>query len=143
MDESLPVEKLDKTTRHLIRLAMKSRKRAYAPYSKYRVGCAIQSAKGKVHLGCNVENASYSLAICAERVALGKMVSRGERLFKRLVVVTSSDDPVFPCGACLQCIAEFGAEAAIVAVNSRGTLFKQAQLKELFPHFFSKKQLSS
>lgn len=142
MDDARPVEQLDKTTLRLVRLAMKSRKRAYAPYSKYRVGCAIQGAK-KLYSGCNVENASYSLAICAERVAIGKMVSRGERSFKRMVVVTSSDEPVFPCGACLQCIAEFGGDSSIIAVNSRGTLFKQAQLKELFPHFFSKRQLSS
>ena len=139
--ESRAVETLDKTTRRLIRYALKSRKKAYAPYSKYRVGCAVLSVSGKVHTGCNVENASYSLAICAERVALAKMVTRGERAFRRIVVATSSEDPVFPCGACLQCLVEFGAEALVFAVNSRGTLFKEAKVKDLFPQFFSKRQL--
>jgi cytidine deaminase len=137
-----PIENLDKRHLRLLKHALAARKRAYAPYSKYLVGCAIQDNKGKIHTGCNVENASYGASVCAERVAIGKMVSRSSREITRLVVVTSSEDPVFPCGLCLQVIAEFGKKAKIIAVNRRGTLFQLVPFEALFPQAFSPEKLN-
>lgn len=136
-----PIEELDKKTLRLVRKALRARKKAYAPYSKFRVGCALVDDKGKIHTGCNVENVSYSLSLHAEEVATGKMVSRGGREIEVLVVATSSEEPVFPCGSCRQFIAEFGGRTRIVATNIRGSVFREKGLFELFPDAFSRKDL--
>lgn len=136
-----PIEDLNKGLKRLVRLAMQARKKAYAPYSKFLVGCAVRDTRGKVHTGCNVENASYSAAVCAERTALVKMVSRGSREFRWIVVVTSSEEPCFPCGVCLQVISEFGKRATVIAVNQTGTLFRAASVAELYPAAFSQEYL--
>jgi cytidine deaminase len=120
---------------------MAARKKAYAPYSNYLVGVAIVDSKGGVHSGCNVENASYGASLCAERVAIGKMVSRGSKKIDLVVVVASSDTPVFPCGMCLQVIQEFGHKARVLAINSRGTLFEATTMEALFPSAFSPEKL--
>lgn len=141
MHEPLPIEDLQKGLRRLVRLALQARKRAYAPYSGFHVGCAIQDTKGRVHTGCNVENASYPAAICAERSAIVKMVSRGSREARWIVVVTSSEQPCFPCGVCLQVISELGRNSIILAVNGTGTLFQTARFSDLYPQAFSKEFL--
>lgn len=142
MSEVKPIENLDKATLKLVRMAMRTRKRAHAPYSKYRVGCALLDDKGKIYTGCNVETANYSGTICAERTALVKMVSRGGKRCRRMVIVTSTDIPAFPCGECLQMINELGRDSTVFAVNVRGTIYRQASLAELFPYAFSKEMLT-
>ena len=139
-----PIEELDRKALRLVRLALSARKKAYAPYSKFLVGCALIDGKGKVHTGCNVENASYGVAQCAERTAIGKMVSRGgSREIRTLVVVTSSDEPCFPCGICRQMIFEFGRKTRVVAVNLRASRFREASMQELLPGAFSREQLET
>ena len=143
MAEVKPIEDLDAKTQKLVRRALKVRKRAYAPYSKYLVGAIVVDSKGKIHSGCNVENSNYGGSICAERNAVTKMVSRGGRQIRRVIIVASSDEPAFPCGFCRQVIAEFGPNAEIVAVNRRATQFSDSSMTDLLPFQFSKKQLRS
>jgi cytidine deaminase len=139
MTESLPIEKLPSRAMKLVRLAKKAQKKAYAPYSKYQVGCVLVDNEGKLYSGCNVENVSYSAVLCAERVALGKMVSKGSRKLKKIILITPSEEPIFPCGVCLQVLQEFGAEAEVLSVNRRQTLFRESTIKELYPQAFSQR----
>ncbi len=137
-----PIEDLPKAIGRLVRKAKAARKKAYAPYSKFLVGCALLDDEKKMHSGCNVENVSYSATVCAERVAVGKMVSRGARHISVVVVLTNSDEPVFPCGVCLQVLNEFGKEAEVYAVNRRATVFARATIAELLPSRFEQRHLS-
>lgn len=117
----------------LVTAARAAQQQAYAPYSRYRVGAAIEGEDGSVHLGCNVENASYGLTICAERAAVAAAVGAGVRRFRRVVVVTDSDPPGPPCGACRQVLAEFGD----MAVESVGPVTRRAwPLTALLPEAF-------
>lgn len=136
------VGKLDRDSRNLIARALKVRARAHAPYSSFLVGCALEDERGKIHTGCNVETASYSGTICAERAALVKMVSRGGKECRRIVVVTSSDVPAFPCGFCLQMIQELGSESEVIAVDIHGKKYRAAYFRELMPYAFSKEMLT-
>ena len=104
----------------LVRLALRARERAYAPYSNFKVGACLLAAKGRVFTGCNVENASYGLTVCAERVALWKAISEGESDFVRMIVASGSGRPAPPCGACRQFLAEFAPELIIVSATMRG-----------------------
>lgn len=136
MTEFRPIEDMDKSTRRLVKFALRVRRKAYAPYSKFLVGVAVQDNQGKIHTGCNVENVSYSVSLCAERVAIAKMVTRGARECRKLVVLTTHEEPVFPCGNCLQFIHEFGKKTQVFAVNRRATVFREATLSELLPYGF-------
>jgi len=104
----------------LVTLAREARKHAYAPYSGFRVGAALRTSSGHVYTGCNVENASYGLSMCAERVAVGKAVSEGHRGFEALAVV--SETMASPCGACRQVLAEFGLDTTVVMADLKQSL---------------------
>ncbi len=119
----------------LVRAALAVRENAHAPFSKFRVGAAIEDASGKIHTGCNIENATYGLTICAERVAILKAISEGAREFKRVVVAADTDMLTPPCGACRQILWEFSGDIEIVLVNLRGTK-ETLRLKNLFPRPF-------
>lgn len=120
----------------LVAAAVKAKEAAYAPYSNFRVGAAIETADGRVFTGCNVENASYGLTICAERVAAGAAVAAGARAFVRVVVATDVDPPSSPCGACRQVLSEFGHDIAIEAVGPHWN--RQWTIAELLPAAFDK-----
>jgi len=123
----------------LISAARAAQARAYAPYSKFRVGAALESTEGEVFSGCNVENASYGLTICAERAAVFAAVSAGATRFRRAVVVSDVDPPAAPCGACRQVLAEFGLDLAIDGVGSKGVV--RWRLSDLLPVAFGPEQL--
>jgi len=118
------------TTEDLIAVAWEARERAYAPYSNFKVGAALLSADGQVFQGCNVENISYGLTICAERVAMGAAVAQGVTKFDKVAVVADTKEPVSPCGACRQVLAEFGVKTIILA-NKQGSV--EFSLEELLP----------
>lgn len=118
----------------LVQKAVDVRERAYAPYSEYAVGAALETDSGEVFLGCNVENASYGLGMCAERVALGAAVASGHRRFRRLALSTRGDLPASPCGACRQVLAEFSPELEIV--SDGGDVRQMWRLHELLPARF-------
>jgi cytidine deaminase len=104
----------------LLDAARRARENAVAPFSKFRVGAAVRTKSGKIYSGCNVENASYGLTICAERVAIFKALSEGERKFDAVAVVTDTDKLTPPCGACRQIIWEFCGDSEIVLGNLKG-----------------------
>jgi cytidine deaminase len=112
----------------LIDLAWQTRDRAYAPYSTFHVGAAVQDAHGNIFTGCNVENLSYGLTICAERVAIASAIAAGSRDLKRIVVVADTDTPVSPCGACRQVMAEFGISEILLCNRHEQLTFTLEQL---------------
>lgn len=114
--------------------------KAHAPYSKFHVGAALESVDGRVFVGCNVENASYGLTICAERMAAGAAVAAGATRFRRVVIVTDVDPPAAPCGACRQFLVEFGTDIQVDAVGPRSS--RHWQLGELLPATFDKGSLT-
>lgn len=122
----------------LIAQAMAARERAYAPYSGYRVGAALLGRSGRVYTGCNVENAVYPLATCAERTAVVKAVSEGEREFVAIAVVTENGGA--PCGSCRQTLREFGEEIVVLIANASGA-YRETTLAQLLPDSFSQKDL--
>jgi cytidine deaminase len=124
----------------LITLATEARANAYAPYSQYAVGAALLTASGRVYVGCNVENASYGLTICAERTAAVKAVCDGQYEFVALAVVTESG--VAPCGACRQVLGEFGPAMRILVADVDGS-YREFALSELLPDHFGPSQLLS
>jgi cytidine deaminase len=131
MNEWLPEE--------LVARAMAARERAYAPYSGYRVGAALLGRSGRVYTGCNVENAVYPLCICAERTAVVKAVSEGEREFVALAVVTENGGS--PCGSCRQTLREFGDDIAVLIADARGD-YRETTIAELLPDSFSATDLT-
>jgi cytidine deaminase len=120
--------------RTLIEEASKALSEAYAPYSSFKVGASVLTEGGKVFRGCNVENASFGLTICAERVAIFAAVAAGHRKIKRVVIVGEGPQQPVPCGACLQVMSEFGVEQITAGIS--GQDFKTYELKELLPRPF-------
>jgi cytidine deaminase len=124
----------------LAALAKAAQESAYAPYSNFKVGSAVEDIHGNYWSGCNIENSSYSLSLCAERVAVAKMVYEvGPRQFS-LALIADSEEPSFPCGSCLQFLSEFGC-LEVMAINKSMTLFEVINFDELLPHPFSAKNL--
>jgi len=115
--------------------ALAALENAHAPYSKFRVGAALEDASGRVHTGCNIENATYGLTLCAERVAVFKAVSEGVREFRRIAVAADTETLTPPCGACRQILWEFCGDIEITLVNLHGKS-EVVRLKELFPRAF-------
>ena len=122
----------------LIALAIEARKKAHAPYSHFAVGVALLAKSGQVYTGCNVENASYGLSICAERVAVFKAVSEGEREFEAIAVVT--ENGVTPCGACRQVLMEFGGDIQVIVADTAGHR-RVFALTDLLPEGFTPEHL--
>ena len=116
----------------LIEAALAVRQQAHAPYSKFLVGAALLDDQGAIHIGCNVENASYSLTICAERVAIGAAVAAGRRRF--VAIAIAADPAVSPCGACRQVLAEFAPSLSVLLVDANtSSLVKKTTMAELLP----------
>ena len=125
----------------LIDLANTARQRAYVPYSNYPVGSTLRTKTGRIFTGVNVENAAYPQTMCAERVAIFKAVSEGEREFEVITVVT--DNGGSPCGGCRQVMAEFGLDTIVLLADGRGKLIKETTVKELLPEAFTPDHLST
>ena len=119
----------------LIQAAVKAREKSHSPYSKFAVGAAILTASGKVFTGCNVENRSFRLTICAEQSAVAAAVSAGERNFVKIAVVTGLAKPAMPCGACRQTLGEFGSDLEVITANTEGVR-ETTTLAQLLPHPF-------
>jgi len=123
----------------LIGRAREAMRNAWAPYSEFRVGAAIEAADGRVFVGCNVESASYGLTICAERMALGAAVAAGARSLRRVAVTTEVEPPAAPCGACRQLLAEFGLTLEVIAAGPSSE--RRWTLAALLPDAFTKESL--
>ena len=119
----------------LLAAALGARANAFAPYSKFQVGAALEDSEGRIHTGCNVENATYGLTVCAERVAIFKAISEGVRKFRRIAVSADTDTLTPPCGACRQILWEFCGNIEIILVNPRGKT-ETYQLQDLCPKPF-------
>lgn len=129
----------DEERRALIELAIEARRRAYAPYSNYGVGAALRTRSGRIFTGCNVENAAYPTSMCAERVAVYKAVSEGEREFEVIAVATSNGGT--PCGSCRQVLAEFGLDTLVLIADSQGHLVQETTVANLLPGAFTPEKL--
>jgi cytidine deaminase len=125
--------------RALIDLAKEASRRAYAPYSNYPVGAALRTRSGRIFTGCNVENAAYPTSMCAERVAIYKAVSEGEKDFDVITVVTPNGGT--PCGSCRQVLAEFGMETLVMVADGDGRLVQENTVEGLLPGAFTPKDL--
>ncbi len=123
------------TREELAAAALDARKNAHAPFSKFLVGAALEDSTGRIHTGCNIENATYGLTLCAERVAIFKAVSEGAREFRRIAVAADTATLTPPCGACRQIIWEFCRDIEVTLVNLDGKS-ETLQMSELFPRPF-------
>lgn len=123
----------------LIEEALKARELSYSPYSNFRVGAAVETIDGKIYNGCNIEIASYSPTICAERTAIFKAISEGSEKIKKIAVVGDAED-TFPCGVCRQVMREFGSNLEIIIANSVED-YKVYTLEDILPHSFGPEEL--
>jgi cytidine deaminase len=119
----------------LVAAALAARENAHAPFSGFRVGAAVEDSTGRIHTGCNIENATYGLTVCAERIAIFKAISEGARGFRRVAVVADTDKLTPPCGACRQILWEFCGDVEIVLANLAGQV-ETLRLGALFPRAF-------
>lgn len=126
----------------LVEQARQARLQAYAPYSNFKVGAALRTRDGQVFLGCNVENASFSLTICAERTAAVSAIAAGQTDWDEIVVVADTERPTTPCGACRQFLAEFNPALRVVIANGHKVFFTTT-VAELLPHAFDQETLES
>ena len=131
---------MENTPEKLIEAAVKVRENAHAPYSNFKVGAAVETKSGKIFTGCNVENASYGLTVCAERIAIFKAISEGETEFTRIAVVADTPELTPPCGACRQIIWEFCGDVPVIFSNLDGAT-ETVRMKELLPRAFDTKFL--
>lgn len=124
----------------LVEAAKNARQKAFAPYSKFLVGAAVETKSGKIYAGCNVESASYGLTVCAERIAIWKAVSEGEREFVSIAVVADTEELTSPCGACRQIIWEFCGDVPVILTNLTGKT-ETVRMSELLPKAFGREFL--
>ena len=124
----------------LTNAALKAMGKAYAPYSQFQVGAALLTIEGDIIPGCNVENASYGLTLCAERTAIASAVVQGKQVFRACVVVTNTSPPSSPCGVCRQVLHEFAPDLPVRMVNPQGETF-DTDIRTLLPESFDKEQL--
>jgi cytidine deaminase len=129
----------DDERRALIDIANEARRRAYAPYSNYQVGAALRARSGRILTGCNIENAAYPASMCAERIAIFKAVSEGEKEFDVIAVVTPNGG--MPCGGCRQVMAEFGLDMVVLIADGEGRLVQETTVAGLLPGAFTPKDL--
>ncbi len=127
-------------TETLVAAARRAQQQAYAPYSSYLVGAALEAEDGQIFVGCNIENASFGLTLCAERAALATAVSAGARRFRRIAVVVNREPPAMPCGACRQVLAEFGLDLTGQSFGPQSQV--SWTLRELLPGAFGAAHLA-
>src|SRR5690625_2905800 len=125
----------------LIKKAIKAREQAYTPYSKFKVGAALLAESGEIYTGCNIENAAYPVSCCAERVAIFKAISFGERKFKQMAVAADTDRPVSPCGSCRQVMAEFFSKDMPIYLTNLQEETLHTNIAELLPASFQSTDL--
>ncbi len=130
----------DETRQKLVQQAIGARKWAYVPYSHYAVGAALLTASGRVYDGVNIENAAYPVTVCAERVAIFKAVSEGERQFEAIAVVTSNGGT--PCGSCRQVLSEFGLDTLVIIADETGAVHQELTVSQLLPGAFTPSSLA-
>lgn len=135
----MAVKLKDDVRQQLVESAIQARRWAYAPYSHYAVGAALLTESGKIYEGVNIENAAYPTTICAERVAVFKAVSEGERQFEAIAVVTSNGGT--PCGSCRQVLAEFGTDIRVIVADETGKILQETTVAELLPGAFLPRDL--
>ena len=123
-------------SKELVKLAREGMQHAYVPYSGFKVGAAVLASSGKVYTGCNVENASYGLTVCAERVAIFQAISAGEKNLEAIAVISSGKERITPCGACRQVMAEFNPNLQLILADGQGE-YQEYTLQELLPEMFS------
>lgn len=128
------------TDEKLLILAREALKHSFSPYSKFRVGAALLAKSGKVYTGCNIENSSFSLTVCAERTALFKAISEGETEFSKILIVSDADDFITPCGACRQVISDLAGAVEIILTNARGEM-QHKNISDLLPFAFGQASL--
>ncbi|ARM75846.1 cytidine deaminase [Acidianus manzaensis] len=129
---------IDLSDEKLIEIAKKATENSYSPYSKLKVGAAIVSEDGQIFTGCNIENSSYGLSMCAERVAVFNAVNNGKRNFKKIAIITSDGKGIMPCGACRQVLSEFNDDIEIITLDSNERVVK-FRLSNLLPYSFKLK----
>lgn len=126
--------------KELIKYALEAREKSYSPYSNFKVGACILTKSGKIYTGCNIESASYTPTICAERTALAKCVSDGYTDIEKIAVVGSFDNITYPCGVCRQFLAEFGTDIIVICAQNEDE-YKEYKLRELLPNSFGPEDL--